>query len=223
MTNTPKEETAEPVAWRWKWEGTVSWNLSLIRPYPTDKTDIEPLFTAGVSSLPHQTDQKTHTSAESAKTSDNLALSDIMERAMICSECKHEASMLIGKPGLCFDCNEPKRVAWQEKMAIRQDPAQFDPRKLVNLLLDQHWMHECKIIPDYMPPHPREDTRPTCQVKYVYEDGTDTGLRYSKGPFQGYFWDSYGDDFHSPELALVALSRSPPPPRVKVVIPTHGK
>jgi len=36
----------EPVAWRWKWDGTESWNLREERPHPNDKTDIQPLFTA---------------------------------------------------------------------------------------------------------------------------------------------------------------------------------
>ncbi len=108
-------------------------------------------------------------------------------------------------------------------MAIRQDPAQFDTAKLVNLMLSQHWMHKCKIDTAYMPPHPHKDTRPTCQVHYTYKDGSVTGLRYSAGPLQGYFWDIYGEDFHSPELALLALSQAPPPPRVEHVIPTHGR
>ena len=51
---TPKEESpdftdlrrlaGEPVAWRWKWEGTASWNLSPVRPHQEDKTDIEPIY-----------------------------------------------------------------------------------------------------------------------------------------------------------------------------------
>ncbi len=96
-------------------------------------------------------------------------------------------------------------------------------KKLVNLLLYEHWMHHCVIDPAYMPPFPRDDTRPTCQVHYTNEKGSTWGLRYSNGPLQGYFWDSYGEDLHSPELALVALSRSPAPPGVKSTVPTHGK
>ncbi len=52
----------------------------------------------------------------------------------------------------------------------------------------------------------------------VYHDvTTDDGkvvrwyLRHSKGPHQGHGWDIYGDDYQSPELALLALSQAPPP------------
>ncbi len=36
-------------------------------------------------------------------------------------------------------------------------------------------------------------------------------LRHSRGPRQGHFWDIYGDDYQSPELALVALLQAEPP------------
>jgi hypothetical protein len=143
------------------------------------------------------------------------------DRPVICTECKQETDRTCN--GMCLDCWKVASTAWQERMAIRMDASKFDAHRLVCLLLTQHWMHECKIIPDYMPPFPREDTRPTCQVHYVYKDGSDTGLRYSKGPLQGYTWDIYGDDFHSPELALIALSQAPAPPRIDVVILTHGR
>lgn len=96
---------------------------------------------------------------------------------------------------------------------------QFDMTNLVNQLLKYHWQHECEIIPDYMPPYPTKDTRPTCVVKA----NEHYKLRYSKGPGTGTFWDAFGDDFHTPELALVALSKAAPPPNVGSVIPTHGK
>lgn len=140
---------------------------------------------------------------------------------MKCITCEKDATSTCN--GECGACYSASNSAWQKRMAIRQDASQFDLQKVINLLLTQHWMHECKIIPDYMPPFPRKDTRPTCQIHYVYPDGSDVGLRYSRGPLQGVSWDSYGDDFHSPELALVALSQAPAPPRVDVVIPTHGR
>lgn len=124
--------------------------------------------------------------------------------------------------GRCGDCYDKVQEAWRKKMAIRQDPSQFDMDKLLRMLLTQHWMHECEIVPEYLPPNPSAESRPECRVRYTYEDGQTTFLRYSKGPLQGYFWDLYGDDMHSPELAIVAISQSPAPPRVNV-IPTHGK
>lgn len=86
--------------------------------------------------------------------------------------------------------------------------------KLRDLLLDQPWHSRCEIIPDYMPPYPREDTRPTIQIQY--DDGTEykPRLRYSKGPQQGYFWDIYGEDMQTIELAVWAISQAPAPVNV---------
>lgn len=140
---------------------------------------------------------------------------------MICDTCDKETSSTAN--GECYECAEKSRQAWAEKMAIRQDASKFDAQKLINYLLSQHWMHEVRIIPDYMPPFPREDTRPRCAVYFTYKDGKEVGLRYSRGPLQGFGWDTYSDDFHSPELALIAISQAPAPPRVDVVIPTYGR
>ena len=96
------------------------------------------------------------------------------------------------------------------------DHSKFNTSRLVDLMLGYTWQHQAEIVPDYMPPNPRDDTRPKCVVKFV-----DRFLRFSHGPLQGYSWDLYGDDFHSPELALLALSQAPPPPSVSA-IPTHG-
>lgn len=78
-------------------------------------------------------------------------------------------------------------------------------------LLDQPWHEKCEIIPDYMPPYPQPDTRPTVQVRY--NDGTQYPpfLRYSRGPKQGFFWDMYGEDMQSVALAILALSKAPTP------------
>lgn len=141
---------------------------------------------------------------------------------MICKDCRQRTEASIG--GRCPACHKIATEKWQAKMAIRMDEGQFDLREVINCLLTQHWMHECKIIPDYMPPFPDEDTKPTCQVCYAaYEDGSKHFLRYSRGPLQGHFWDVYGSDFLIPEIALVALASAPPPPRVGIVIQTYGR
>jgi len=92
-----------------------------------------------------------------------------------------------------------------------------DTNKLLDLMLDQPWHKRCEIIPDYMPRFPRPETQPTVQVRY--NDGTEYPplLRYSVGPLQGYFWDVYGEDFHSVELAILALSRAPAPRNVNPI------
>jgi len=82
--------------------------------------------------------------------------------------------------------------------------------KLVDLLLEENWQKECVIIPEYMPPYPREDTIPTVVVMYPNEH-SNVFLRYSKGPAQGFSWDIYGDDMQTPELAILALSKAPVP------------
>ena len=90
----------------------------------------------------------------------------------------------------------------------------IDTSKLVSLLLEEPWHKLCEIIPDYMPPNPSKDTLPTVQVRY--NDGTKYPpmLRYSRGPRQGFFWDIYGEDMQTVELAIIALSQAPSPRNV---------
>lgn len=96
--------------------------------------------------------------------------------------------------------------------------ARIDVAALIGFMLDQPWHKQCEIIPDYMPPFPRPETRPSVQVKC--NGGTDHSLflRYSKGPKQGYFWDIYGDDMDSIELAVFALSQAPAPLTVGPIV-----
>ena len=90
-------------------------------------------------------------------------------------------------------------------------PELFSVEGILSYLLDEPWHEECEIITDYMPPYPREDTRPTVQIRHNNGTKYPAYLRYSKGPKQGFFWDIYGDDFHNPDLALIALSNAPTP------------
>lgn len=94
----------------------------------------------------------------------------------------------------------------------------IDAARLVALLLDEPWHAQCEIIPDYMPPSPRLDTRPSVQVRF--NDGTEHPpfLRYSRGPKQGYFWDIYGEDMQTIELAVFALSQAPAPRNVGPIV-----
>lgn len=84
--------------------------------------------------------------------------------------------------------------------------------QLVAALLPWQWQRECEVIPEYLPPYPREGERPRCVVKCPRRD---VFLRYSCGPAQGFFWDCYGDDMQRPELALLALAHAPAPPAVR--------
>lgn len=83
--------------------------------------------------------------------------------------------------------------------------------ELKRLMLDQPWHPHCEIIPDYMPPFPHSDTRPS--VKIRFNDGSEYPpfLRYSAGPKQGFFWDIYGDDMQTIPLAILALHQAPTP------------
>ena len=93
------------------------------------------------------------------------------------------------------------------------DPSLFTVEAILDAMFDDMagnrdvWRKLAQIVPDFMPRFPDKHTRPTCVVKLG-----DSYLRYSKGPRQGYFWDMYGDDFLSPSIALLALSRAPVPP-----------
>jgi hypothetical protein len=74
--------------------------------------------------------------------------------------------------------------------------------------LGRAWYGECEIIPNYMPPYPRPDTKPTVVIRHK---PSGLFLRYSKGPRTGSFWDIYGEDFHDIELAKSELWKAPPP------------
>lgn len=93
------------------------------------------------------------------------------------------------------------------------DYKMFNLERLVGQMLNtsygnvNKWWALAEIIPDYMPPFPGKDTRPRCVVKCGK-----SFLRYSHGPGQGHMWDCYGDDYLTPELALLALVQAPIPP-----------
>ena len=61
-----------------------------------------------------------------------------------------------------------------------------------------------EIIPEYMPPYPRPETRPIVAVRYLRRNWG--MLRYSKGPRQGHFLDTYGDDYQTIALAEDAIA-----------------
>lgn len=95
------------------------------------------------------------------------------------------------------------------------DEKLFTVRGLLDALLsdaqfktDMHgdtWRKYCEIIPDESDARGKKIVVVRCREAY---------LRYSKGPKQGFFWDMYGDDMMTPEMALVALLHlSPALPR----------
>lgn len=86
-----------------------------------------------------------------------------------------------------------------------------DSERLIEYLLDQPWHKKCEIIPDYMPPYPGKDTKPSVQIRYNNGSEYPPFLRHSHGPKQGFFWDIYGADFHNVELAIIGLSQAPAP------------
>ncbi|UIF90919.1 hypothetical protein [Cupriavidus sp. UYPR2.512] len=88
---------------------------------------------------------------------------------------------------------------------------------LAEMLLDQPWHAQCEIIPHYMPRYPSPETKPEVQIRFNNGKEHPPFLRYSKGPAQGFFWDIYGEDFQSIELAIVALSRAPAPRNVSPI------
>lgn len=91
---------------------------------------------------------------------------------------------------------------------------ELDGETLLDKLLPWNWQLECEILPDYLPRDGGTTTEPKCVVRHK---PSGTFLRHSKGPRQGYFWDAYGDDLHSAELAVVALSLAPAPNSYQLV------
>lgn len=69
---------------------------------------------------------------------------------------------------------------------------------------------EAEIIDGYMPPFPGEHTKPTVVIRCG-----EWFLRYSKGPETGSFWDAYGEDFQTVDLARRELAKAPPVPSGK--------
>lgn len=94
----------------------------------------------------------------------------------------------------------------------------IDIKTLIELLLNQPWHQKCSFIPHYIPKGCRgkEDEDKHAYFAIIYNDGTEypPELRYSKGPKQGFFWDVYGDDMRSIELAIIALANAPAPVNV---------
>lgn len=96
---------------------------------------------------------------------------------------------------------------------MRLDPKMFDMERLLKVLLRDEgpqlwWRHECEILPAYRAPFAPPNSRTEVRVRHVPSGAF---LRHSAGPRQGHFWDCYGDDYLSPELALLALTEAPPP------------
>ena len=82
-----------------------------------------------------------------------------------------------------------------------------DLGRLLAALLPLRWHRDCEIVPNYLPPFPRPDTR----QRVIIRHRNGSYLRHSAGPRQGYFWDCYGDDMGTVELAVLALAEAPDP------------
>jgi len=78
----------------------------------------------------------------------------------------------------------------------------FSAEKMFDLLLDQPWHKHCELLRE-------KDGR--LVVRYNSGSKYPPHLRYSAGPKQGFFWDIYGDEMQSFELAVIALSQAPAP------------
>lgn len=99
------------------------------------------------------------------------------------------------------------------------DPSLFTVERLLATMLDDmfgnvdRWRKFAEIVLDYRAPFAAPDEPAKVVVRYTPTGGRSVVfLRYSKGPRQGYSWDIYGDNFHTPELALLALLQAPVPP-----------
>lgn len=96
-----------------------------------------------------------------------------------------------------------------EDFRCRLVSAGLDIKGVVDAFFEHNpldWRVRAEIIPNYIPPYPRPETKPRVVVKCG-----DSFLRYSAGPRQGFFWDVYGDDMMSVGLAFRALLEAPCP------------
>lgn len=94
------------------------------------------------------------------------------------------------------------------------DPKLFNPEELVARLLatDKHpWRAYVEILVGEHWTRTGLGTRELTGTKVLVRIAG-CFLRYSCGPRQGFFWDIYGDDFQTPELALLAISQAPTSP-----------
>lgn len=99
------------------------------------------------------------------------------------------------------------------------DPKLFTVEKLLAHLLDSMfgnddaWRSLAEIVPNYMPLYPGKDTQPSAVVRVqVREPDAVLGeFVYLRAGRCSLFWDVYGDDFHTPENALLALLEAPIP------------
>lgn len=89
---------------------------------------------------------------------------------------------------------------------------QLDINKLAGLLLDQKWMRRCQIVCNPLKPLMNEKLDHHYQAKYTYDDGLSVYLQYKDGPIPGFCWGVEGGEMFSPEVALLSLSKSSPPP-----------
>lgn len=87
--------------------------------------------------------------------------------------------------------------------------------------MNDDWRNECVIIPNYMPPYPRPETKPACVVFHLktdsflrFEDGTNN-IRSEFSSSENYFWDVYGTNFQTIEFANEALEKTSKPPFCK--------
>lgn len=101
-----------------------------------------------------------------------------------------------------------------------------DMQKFLDIVMTQPWHKDCEIIPAYKPEYLQNDESYPAKVAVRYNDGTEHPPFLRKvgegGSFMssnsqvsnGVFWDIYGDDFESAELALIGILKAPQPTNV---------
>lgn len=112
------------------------------------------------------------------------------------------------------------------------DRSLFTLDRLFDALIDSmsgnvnQWIRLVEIVPDYVPPFPRPETRPSIAVRVLTrpdEPAPGPGISTSRYSYLrtggmvgwrcgGYFWDLYGTEFSTLECALLAVVHAPVPP-----------
>lgn len=113
-----------------------------------------------------------------------------------------------------IEIDERKLRQWDEWPDLNRIVEECDPVNLVRHLLNQSWHYDCIIFPDY----PMcDEIRGRIKGVYIWYQPKRMFLRYSRGPRQKTFWDIYGDDFVTTELAVIALADAPAPLESKLL------
>lgn len=130
------------------------------------------------------------------------------------SSCSTKTCLLCKKPQSHCICSSSSVQNSDETSDLRK--FNFDLNNLISNLLIHKWQWHCVIAKtNFSGEGSFDKTLLRCRVSYTSSDSIVKYLNYSRGPWGLFLWDNIGDDFLDPEIALLAISKCPPPPNVE--------